>query len=435
MKKLLTLALAAMAAGSAWAEEPNITVLEGGLMYGGLMPQCISNNGTYVGGSTFAMPMFMADWRLQETWILNEDTGSTYEDYGAEIKWTTDDGKGYGFDDNGAVMIDFNTKEYNVFCPIGKDGVGDAMATSATEDGTIIVGYVKQGMRPVTAAYWEDGKINYLPIPSDKELGFTTQGESVARAISNDGKIIIGYVYDKLSTYPMVIWTRQDDGSYICDPVCARYFGEPHSDKEFLKFAPLSITPDGKTVLMEVQYNTDSPELLGENCLAYFDVETENLDVAYIDGENGIPVGTRLQTLNKSISNNGTVVGYYESNEGRGAFIMTRAEMQPKSFYYEFPGIDEFYTFYDNGENVASSITADGRYITGMGWDTKAGYVGYVLDRGIDDYTGVNVIETETAGSMEEAIYTIDGRRVNQPVQGINIIKGTDGKTRKILVK
>jgi len=50
------------------------------------------------------------------------------------------------------------------------------------------------------------------------------------------------------------------------------------------------------------------------------------------------------------------------------------------------------------------------------------------------DYTGIAAVAEATAPT-EVARYAIDGRQIAEPQQGINIIKLSDGTTRKVLVK
>ncbi len=49
--------------------------------------------------------------------------------------------------------------------------------------------------------------------------------------------------------------------------------------------------------------------------------------------------------------------------------------------------------------------------------------------------TGIDNLPTVDADKREVARYTVDGRRINAPVKGINIVKYEDGTTRKVVVK
>ena len=49
--------------------------------------------------------------------------------------------------------------------------------------------------------------------------------------------------------------------------------------------------------------------------------------------------------------------------------------------------------------------------------------------------TGIDNLPTADADKREVARYTVDGRRINAPVKGINIVKYADGTTNKVVVK
>ena len=52
----------------------------------------------------------------------------------------------------------------------------------------------------------------------------------------------------------------------------------------------------------------------------------------------------------------------------------------------------------------------------------------------VDDATAINTLEVLTSGAYE-GIYTVDGVKLNRMEKGVNILKMTDGTTRKVIVK
>ena len=431
MKKFFTLSLCSLLfSAAAMAEEPNITLLEGGASYGGFMPECISANGQYVGGSTFMQALFMSEWEQQNTFVAIE--GSKFDNMGAEIRSITNDGLGVGFDDNGALTVNFANQEITYLTKVSKDLISDAVCDGVSADGSIAVGYIYPKGGAATAAYWENGTPNILPLPTPEEIGFYYEG-SRALLISDDAQTIVGFVVDKLSTKPMVIWHRQADGSYVCDPVCKNYFCLPTElNNEFIRFTPKSLSHNGKLVLMQVSYTT--AEEWDNVHLAYYDIEKDELNISPVS----IPTASFIDSMLHSISDNGTSVGYFETEEGRKSFIMYASDMQPRLLSEEYP-LPAFELFTENGENAVSGISADGRYISGMGTDYSTAFntyyfVGYVLDRGVEDEeSGVEAIDTDNAINEITEIYTIDGIKVSEPVKGINIIRSSDGKVKKVL--
>lgn len=435
MKKFFTLSLISLfLSATALADEPSLTVIEGGEAYGGYMPECISGNGTYVGGSTFMQAMFMSEWQQQDSFAVTE--GSEYANYGAEIRSVTNDGIGAGFDDTGALTFNFATKEITYLTKVNKNLFSDAAADGISADGSVVVGYVIPKGEDPTAAYWENGELQLLTIPTYEEVGFDILG-SRALLISDDAQTIVGYLVDKRATNPMIIWHRQADGTYECDAVCARYFCVPNEgiDNEFIRFTPMSLSHNGKLVLMNVTYN--DIKRYGDWFLAYYDIEKDELTVSTFNEEYGISPESYLFSMLHGISDKGTSVGYFETENGRTSFIMYADEMQPRLLVDEYP-LADFSIFEENGENAVSGISADGRYICGMGSDYSEIYkgyyfVGYVLDRGESEDSSVKAIGEENVLTGETEFYTIDGIRVSAPVKGLNIIRCADGKVKKVI--
>lgn len=49
--------------------------------------------------------------------------------------------------------------------------------------------------------------------------------------------------------------------------------------------------------------------------------------------------------------------------------------------------------------------------------------------------TGVSVVKADDKKVREVARYTVDGRRISVPLKGVNLVKYSDGKIKKIIVK
>ena len=417
-----------------------LTAFTDGYPYGGMMPQTISGNGKYVGGSTFAGMMFLSDWEAGNYLVIDDSYGSAFEDFGSEIRGISNTGKGVGFDDNGAVTVNLATRDYRVILPIdGANNINDAIATSISEDGSIIVGDIIGEGWDSAPVYWEDGEMHYLPLPDETDFGFTPAGYS-ARLVADGGNIIAGYAIDNFATYPLVIWQRRADGTYVCDPVFKDYFEGGYGTKEFLRFHGMSITRDGTTVVMKLQYNTQDPALLGVNLLGLYTLADKKLRVIHIDGEHGVEPGADCTVWFNGISNDGTVVGWFTSDAGaRYPFIMYADELQPILLSRVFPKLEKLREFDENREHALSGISADGRYICGMGQEYVAAYdyylyTGYVIDTKADD-NGENAIETLAPDMKAAPLYfSIDGKPLNGPAdKGITIEIDSDGKSRKLV--
>ncbi len=69
-------------------------------------------------------------------------------------------------------------------------------------------------------------------------------------------------------------------------------------------------------------------------------------------------------------------------------------------------------------------------------FNTKTGVVENSAIMSVKDgASGIEEIEGEDINVVETARYTIDGRRINAPEKGINIVKYSDGKIKKVIVK
>lgn len=95
-------------------------------------------------------------------------------------------------------------------------------------------------------------------------------------------------------------------------------------------------------------------------------------------------------------------------------------------------------------KNVATATVKDGKLVvTGV----KAGNTTVTLNfcsNGISTTATVNVTVTQSTGITdtqtsadvrEVARFTIDGKRINQPQRGVNIVKYSDGTVKKVIVK
>lgn len=85
------------------------------------------------------------------------------------------------------------------------------------------------------------------------------------------------------------------------------------------------------------------------------------------------------------------------------------------------------------GFNTAIDFTPDGRYIAGFANDAMYNYIGYVIDRGTS--AGIDNVTTGSEEAVEVARYALDGTLLSAPAKGVNIVKMSDGTTKKVVVK
>ncbi len=90
------------------------------------------------------------------------------------------------------------------------------------------------------------------------------------------------------------------------------------------------------------------------------------------------------------------------------------------------------------GFNIPTGISADSQYILGYTFysddyyseEGAAYWLSYVIST--DLVNSVDRISSESLNG-NEMIYSIDGRKLNRMADGLNIVRGADGKVRKIL--
>ena len=447
MKKFFPLALFCFLfslSASLKAAEPTLHILEGGIPYTGFMPLDISSNGKYICGSTFLGPIFVADWQKGEI----RTPGTSIEEQKAisgELRSITDSGfcVGLGPTYDWATDALGYTRTADITQRI-RGGLTDAISN----DGSIITGLAYIQDDPLYyAAYWENGNAHLLPVPTEEETGWRIYG-SRARFISDDGNIIAGYMTDRLSTFPLIYWTRTDDGSYEMHPVFLDYFCDSKvHDKPYFRFSPQAMSPDGQWIALSTMESTTTGYFTEPNILALYHIPTGEMKKIAIDGNHGIPRDIiRLQVWDHGIANDGTIVGWFEDRGGRFPFIVFPEELVARAFTDAFPTIDNFFAYDEIGDDAVSCISANGRYVGGCAWilseEYDMGYYeAYVLDTGRNispdddeaEKSGVSDILPDPDAAPE--YYDIAGHRLNAPVRGINIVRMSDGTTRKVIIK
>lgn len=434
MKKILSLIIAITPLLGFAETGATFTELEGGYQYGGYQPLDISSDGRLVCGATFVGPYFVSDWKNQNTW-------SPASSHMGELRSITTGGIAVGmgskvdFNAGASLPMRLSSEALNV-----RGGLIDAIS----DDGSIITGLAYIQDDPLYyAAYWENGECHLLPIPTEEETGWRIYG-SRARFISDDGSVIAGYLVDRLSTYPMIFWTRQDDGSYRLHPVCLDYFCDSRdNDKKYVKFCPYAMSPNGKYIVLLLRETQKSGYITTASILALYDVETGKIIETVENRDQGITRQDLLQVWDHGVANDGTIVGWFEGMTGRIPFIVTPEDMTPYRMRDFFEEIEQLTYLDDDGDNAVSCISADARYIAGCGWHydkatDEAQYIGYVIERSQVADSGVDTV----AEGIEDGrvnIYSIDGRLVKSDADescltalspGLYIVKG-----RKIVVR
>lgn len=438
-KVLLAAAMMAMG-GAAYAQEAaSITVLDNmtdddGITYQPVV-QAVSPNHRYVAGGAFNtatgnMGMFVYDL---ETGDYNVQDARN--DFGADIREVNNDGVATGYNEQACHLSIDGTVDYY------EDVVGTTtQARDASDDLSVVVGctYPTEAAMPTSACVWKNGVKTYLPVPTDEELGFETNG-SVAYYTNSDGSVIAGYAVDNFSTNPLLVWRLQDDGTYVCDPVCTKYFslmGDVEG-RPYVMFSPQGLSRNGRYVSLNLTIVTVEGEdmKVSEQYIGRLDLETGELETYRADGEGEIAANAEMQAT--QVSDNGTILGWALAGswamQQRSAIIWQK-DKTPRLLATMCPDVEEIALYDEVGFNTAIDITPDGRYIAGFAQDETNNYKGYLLDIGAVA-SAVEAVKVTDEAAVEVARYAINGTRLTAPTKGVNIVKMSDGTVKKVFVK
>ena len=348
-------------------------------------------------------------------------------DLGGDIRGVNDDGVAAGCNPN-ALLLSVDGTQTDLETPADCESA----AWDLSDVGNVAVGsYWSINDYREHACVWKDGKIQYLPEPTTEEMGFTVWGTS-ANYCSSDASVIVGYISDDLVTRPLIIWRLQEDGSYVCDPICKEYFDkyEENSDKPYTVFRPTNVSRNGRYVSLTVQGNGT------ESRMARFDLTAGKIEEYIADGSGTVVAGMASESL--AAADDGTLAGYFMSDYalvpyGRCACVWRMGEAEPVklSAAYDYP---ELAAYDAVGYNLLYDITPDGEVGLGLAYDETYDYATYIIELGTGT-SGIGNVETEAAEENEVRRYTVDGVRVDAPVKGLNIVKRADGSTVKVMVK
>lgn len=436
-KVLFAAAMMATASATCAQEPASITVLdnitgEDGATYQPCV-QAVSPNHRYVAGPAYnietgAYGMFVYDIETD-----NYAVEAALDDYGADIREVNNDGVATGYNEQACFFNIDGTVDY-----FYAEEEMSTIARDASDDLSVAVGcyYLTTGYL-TTACVWKDGVRSDLPVPTDEELGFETNGSS-AYYTNSDGSVIVGYVVDNFSTNPLIVWRLQDDGTYVCDPVCTRFFS-PDGDVEgrpYIMFSPQGLSRNGRYVSLNLAVYDETTEWYTEQYIGRLDLESGELETYRADGQGEIEANSEMTAT--QVSDNGTVIGYTSMGWGpmsqRNAIIWQKGKT-PTKLATLLPDITEIAAYDNVGMNTAIDITPDGRYIAGFAMDENYAYNGYVIDIG-SEAAGVKAVKVaDGEAAVEVARYGINGTRLAAPVKGVNIVKMSDGTVKKVFVK
>ncbi len=452
MKKYLLTAIIAAASTMSFAqsyEDYGLKIYSFVKDYYYMRALSISSNGRYIAGEVGSGEgTFIYDVETDDCYIHIAESA-----YGSRAEGVSDAGVAAAFDitpmtisiDGTETELDGNQGDASFASDITPDG-SIVVGSVAREAGSVIIGDKDWSSYYGNACYWIDGELHRLPEPTAADVGLTEiyedEGETDysmdgthASFVSNDGSVIVGYFYDRWSTWPCIAWIKGEDGEYTCDPICKGYYQEDQfwdytqeePDNPYFTFHPTGLSGDGTYIALDLE----SSQGYQNTTLGRYNRLTGELEVA--DNED--------YTINGSgIANDGTILAR-TGGDGTGDAYIWKPGADPKRLRAEYSDVfDQLYALDEQGEHWPMAITPDGRYITGYAYmyDESISTTGFYSFYRLDTVQYANpagiVSVTNNANDSVEGIYSVDGRRLNKLQPGINIVK-KNGKTSKYLIR
>lgn len=443
MKKTLLSILAILATANAALAQNGITELPDA-DHNGLMITVMSPNGKYVAGSnssTYGGFIF----NLENDQMVNFDVNPAEDenvDVDLQIKAIANSGLAVGW--NGpASTFDFSTQKCTTF------GATDQfLFNGISPSANYIVGARYDSEQPEgTPCVFHDGTPRDLPLPSNSFLGYESAG-AAALSVADNGTVS-GYFVDDMATRPATTWALLNDGAtFFPYPISRPYFAPTaESSKPYAMFScdQTTISPNGKWLVINYEKYVGDGSVIGT---ARYNLQTDEVEFFSPDEEDERFAEVGAEVYGFSIADDGTVVGFYGGAYGpRIGFLWKAGETDIQRLATAFPGATRLADYDEGYFNTPSAISADGRYIAGFAYispedqDEDEYYLSWVLDTQDPDAAGSAtavapiVVKDKDKVAKIKALYSLDGAQRNTLSKGINILRMSDGKSLKKLVK
>lgn len=443
MKKTLLSIAAILATANAALAQNGITELPDA-DHNGLMITVMSPDGKFVAGSnssTYGGFIF----NLENDQMVNFDVNPAEDenvDVDLQIKAIANSGLAVGW--NGpAATFDFSTQKCTTF------GATDQyLFNGISPSANYIVGARYDGdLTEGTPCVFQNGTPVDLPLPSNSFLGYESAG-AAALSVADNGTVS-GYFVDDMATRPATTWALLNDGTtFFPYPVSRPYFAPTaESSKPYAMFScdQTTMSPNGKWLVINYEKYVGDGSVIGT---ARYNLQTDEVEFFTPDEEDERFAEVGAEVYGFGIADDGTVVGFYGGAYGpRVGFLWKAGETDIQRLATAFPGATRLADYDEGYFNTPSAISADGRYIAGFAYispedqDEDEYYLSWVLDTQDPDAAGSStavapiVVKDKDKVAKIKALYSVDGARRSSLSKGINILRMSDGKSLKKLVK
>lgn len=443
MKKTLLSIAAILATANAALAQNGITELPDA-DHNGLMITVMSPDGKFVAGSnssTYGGFIF----NLENDQMVNFDVNPAEDenvDVDLQIKAIANSGLAVGW--NGpAATFDFSTQKCTTY------GATDQyLFNGISPSANYIVGARYDGdLTEGTPCVFQNGTPLDLPLPSNSFLGYESAG-AAALSVADNGTVS-GYFVDDMATRPATTWALLNDGAtFFPYPVSRPYFAPTaESSKPYAMFScdQTTMSPNGKWLVINYEKYVGDGSVIGT---ARYNLQTDEVEFFTPDEEDERFAEVGAEVYGFGIADDGTVVGFYGGAYGpRVGFLWKAGETDIQRLATAFPGATRLADYDEGYFNTPSAISADGRYIAGFAYispedqDEDEYYLSWVLDTQDPDAAGSStavapiVVKDKDKVAKIKALYSLDGSRRSSLSKGINILRMSDGKSIKKLVK
>lgn len=444
MKKIFTAILSLAVCATVGAQTSSLKILGFGLGVPGedepqLIGLDISPNGKYVCGLIeMGGGYFVADIENNiYSFAVSDDPE------GAELRHVDNNGLAIGFNGPG---VTYSIDDVETVLKVPSEEYKYVLGEDISNDGSVMVGSLVDTGYATYAAYSKDGG-EWTPLPQidDEQLAELASEGCSAKYVSGDGKVILGFAG---SFGPAIMWVMNDEGEYELDPLFTRYMILTEDDmvageKVFSNLTPANLSNNGKYALLTgvIEVEDEIEGLVTKTVPVVYDVEAKEITI-YSEPQEIDMYGLGLTPT--AIADDGTfigIIGTLPMYACFGSFIWKSGEEQAQSYSEAFPCYAEMFGFYDLiGNCVPTSLSADGRYLQGYGFyspdfedeEAPAYFATYVIDTQ-SGTTGIEATPSASAPATVEGIYSIDGKRIDRMAKGINIVRMSDGTSRKVI--
>lgn len=443
MKKTLLSILAILATANAALAQNGITELPDA-DHNGLMITVMSPDGKFVAGSNSATYGGFI-FNLENDQMVNFDVNAAEDenvDVDLQIKAIANSGLAVGW--NGpASTFDFSTQKCTTY------GATDQyLFNGISPSANYIVGARYDGDQPEgTPCVFQNGSPVDLPLPSNSFLGYESAG-AAALSVADNGTVS-GYFVDDMATRPATTWALLNDGAtFFPYPISRPYFAPTaESSKPYAMFScdQTTMSPNGKWLVINYEKYVGDGSVIGT---ARYNLQTDEVEFFTPNEEDERFAEVGAEVYGFGIADDGTVVGFYGGAYGpRVGFLWKAGETDIQRLATAFPGATRLADYDEGYFNTPSAISADGRYIAGFAYispedqDEDEYYLSWVLDTQDPDAAGSStavapiVVKDKDKVAKIKALYSLDGARRNSLSKGINILRMSDGKSLKKLVK